>query len=303
MHGSGGYLGIILVFLVAAVVAVPLFRRLGLGAILGYLAAGVAIGPEGLALVPDPEDVLAASEFGVVMLLFIIGLELSPPRLWVMRRQVFGTGGLQVLVSAAAIGLVAATFVILLGSMATLLAKRPPSPQDRAHPLRTAMMIPLLEDAPAFTLTSPPRLRLPVLIAVPHAGRSYPPEVTERMRDMDLAQLRLEVRYGDRLGVAIARATGAALLVAHAPRALLDLNRSEDDIDWDMVEGGRPADILPAERGQRSNARARSGLGLVPRRLPGSGEIWRGRLTPAELAALNLRDGDMRAHGEAALQR
>jgi N-formylglutamate amidohydrolase len=105
------------------------------------------------------------------------------------------------------------------------------------------------------------------------------------MRDMDLAQLRLEDRYVDRLGVAIARETGAALLVAHAPRALLDLNRSEDDIDWDMVEGGRPADILPAERGQRSNARARSGLGLVPRRLPGSGEIWRGRLTPAELAA------------------
>ncbi|GAB2488757.1 monovalent cation:proton antiporter-2 (CPA2) family protein [Arenimonas alkanexedens] len=110
MHDTG-YLSIILVFLIAAVVAVPVFRRLGLGAILGYLVAGVAIGPEGLALVPDPEDVLAASEFGVVMLLFIIGLELSPPRLWVMRRQVFGTGGLQVLVSAAAIGLVATTFV------------------------------------------------------------------------------------------------------------------------------------------------------------------------------------------------
>ena len=110
MHGTG-YLGIILVFLVAAVVAVPLFRRLGLGAILGYLAAGVAIGPEGLGMVPDPEDVLATAEFGVVMLLFIIGLELSPPRLWVMRRQVFGTGGLQVLVSAAAIGMVAAMFL------------------------------------------------------------------------------------------------------------------------------------------------------------------------------------------------
>ena len=65
MHGNGGYLGIILVFLVAAVIAVPLFRRLGLGAILGYLVAGVAIGPDGLKLVPDPEDVLAASEFGV----------------------------------------------------------------------------------------------------------------------------------------------------------------------------------------------------------------------------------------------
>lgn len=104
MHGNGGYLGIILIFLVAAVIAVPLFRRLGLGAILGYLVAGVMIGPDGLKLVPDPEDVLAASEFGVVMMLFIIGLELSPSRLWVLRRRVFGTGGMQVLLSALAIG-------------------------------------------------------------------------------------------------------------------------------------------------------------------------------------------------------
>lgn len=110
MHGNGGYLGIILVFLVAAVIAVPLFRRLGLGAILGYLVAGVLIGPDGLKLVPDPEDVLAASEFGVVMMLFIIGLELSPSRLWVLRRRVFGTGGLQVLVSALAIGWIVAWF-------------------------------------------------------------------------------------------------------------------------------------------------------------------------------------------------
>ena len=105
MHGTDGYLGIILILLVAAVIAVPLFRRLGLGAILGYLAAGVVIGPDVLKLVPDPEDVLATSEFGVVMLLFIIGLELSPSRLWVMRRHVFVTGGLQVLLSAAIIGL------------------------------------------------------------------------------------------------------------------------------------------------------------------------------------------------------
>ncbi|ASJ92620.1 N-formylglutamate amidohydrolase [Porphyrobacter sp. CACIAM 03H1] len=145
--------------------------------------------------------------------------------------------------------------------------------------------MPGLAEAPAFTLTRPERLRLPVLVAVPHAGRAYPQAVTARMRDATLAQLRLEDRHADRLGVAIARETGAALLVAHAPRALLDLNRAEDDVDWDMIEGGRPADAAPAEPGQRSNARARSGLGLVPRRLPGSGEIWRGRLAPAELEA------------------
>lgn len=100
MHDSN--LEIILVFLLAAVIAVPLFRKLGLGAVLGYLAAGVALGPEGLRLVRDPQSILGASEFGVVMLLFIIGLELSPARLWVMRRKVFGLGGLQVLLTSAA---------------------------------------------------------------------------------------------------------------------------------------------------------------------------------------------------------
>lgn len=103
MHADG-YLGTLLVFLLAAVVAVPLFRRLGLGAVLGYLAAGVAIGPDGLRLVADPERVLTLSELGVAMLLFVIGLELSPARLWVMRRQVFVTGGLQVTLTAVAIG-------------------------------------------------------------------------------------------------------------------------------------------------------------------------------------------------------
>lgn len=162
------------------------------------------------------------------------------------------------------------------------------TPYDPSAPVRTPAsggVVPGLGNAPAFTLTMPPRLRLPVLVAVPHAGRAYPPCVTARMRDPALAQLRLEDRYADRLGVRIARETGAALLVAHAPRALLDLNRAEDDVDWDMIEGGRPDSAAPPAPGQGGNARARSGLGLVPRRLPGSGEIWRGRLAPEELAA------------------
>jgi N-formylglutamate amidohydrolase len=149
----------------------------------------------------------------------------------------------------------------------------------------TGGCVPGLNGAPAFTLTAPPRLRLPVLVAVPHAGRSYPPAVVARMRDPALAQLRLEDRHVDRIGVEIARQTGAALLVAHAPRALMDLNRAEDDIDWDMIEGGGLAEATAVVARHGSNARARSGLGLVPRRLPGSGEIWRGRLAPDELAA------------------
>jgi N-formylglutamate amidohydrolase len=149
----------------------------------------------------------------------------------------------------------------------------------------TGGWVPGLNDAPAFTLTTPPRLQLPVLIAVPHAGRAYPPAVAARLRDPVQAQLRLEDRHVDRIGVEIARQTGAALLIANAPRALLDLNRAEDDVDWDMVEGGRPADVAATGSASGRNARARSGLGLVPRRLPGSGEIWRGRLAPDELAA------------------
>ena len=75
MHSDG--LELALVFLLAAVIAVPVFKRFGLGAVLGYLVAGVVLGPYGLRLVRDPEPVLAASEIGVVMLLFVIGLELS----------------------------------------------------------------------------------------------------------------------------------------------------------------------------------------------------------------------------------
>lgn len=109
MHGNGS-LEVALVFLLAAVIAVPLFRRLGLGAVLGYLVAGVVIGPDGIGAIPEAESTLAASEIGVVMLLFVIGLELSPARLWVMRRQVFGMGGLQVAISAVLLGTLAAMY-------------------------------------------------------------------------------------------------------------------------------------------------------------------------------------------------
>ena len=117
MHGQGN-LELFLIFLLAEVVAVPLFRRFGLGAVLGYLVAGVAMGPFGLRLVKDPASVLGFSELGVVLLLFVIGLELSPARLWVMRRPVFGVGGLQVLITALALG--AITALLGLGWKANL---------------------------------------------------------------------------------------------------------------------------------------------------------------------------------------
>jgi len=92
------------VFLLATVVAVPLTKRFRLGAVLGYLLAGVVIGPSVLGLVNDTEGVATISDFGVVLMLFVIGLELSPSRLWVMRRAVFGSGSLQVITCALALG-------------------------------------------------------------------------------------------------------------------------------------------------------------------------------------------------------
>lgn len=85
-----------LIYLLAAVVAVPVAKKLGLGAVLGYLLAGIIIGPWGLRLVSGVDDILHFSEFGVVLLLFLIGLELDPKRLWSLRRPIFGWGGAQV---------------------------------------------------------------------------------------------------------------------------------------------------------------------------------------------------------------
>ena len=94
----------------AAVVAVPLFKRLGLGSVLGYLAAGLAIGPYGLALVTDSHSIIHIAEFGVVMFLFVIGLEMKPSHLWGLRRQIFGLGSLQVVVSAILLTIVGTLF-------------------------------------------------------------------------------------------------------------------------------------------------------------------------------------------------
>lgn len=94
----------------AAVVAVPLFKRLGLGSVLGYLAAGLAIGPYGLALVTDSHAIIHIAEFGVVMFLFVIGLEMKPSHLWGLRRQIFGLGSLQVVISAILLTMVGVLF-------------------------------------------------------------------------------------------------------------------------------------------------------------------------------------------------
>ncbi|MCW5668260.1 MAG: monovalent cation:proton antiporter-2 (CPA2) family protein [Hydrogenophaga sp.] len=98
VEGSAGDLLKVVTLLGAAVVAVPLFKRIGLGSVLGYLAAGLAIGPFGMGLISDPATILHTAELGVVMYLFVIGLEMQPSHLWSLRKAIFGLGSLQVVV-------------------------------------------------------------------------------------------------------------------------------------------------------------------------------------------------------------
>lgn len=101
--GESEFLNAAAIYLGSAVVAVPLFKRLNLGSVLGYLAAGMLIGPHALALIPEAEQAMRVAEFGVVLLLFVIGLELKPARLWRLRGEIFGIGLAQVALTAAAI--------------------------------------------------------------------------------------------------------------------------------------------------------------------------------------------------------
>lgn len=103
----------VVVFLAAAVIAVPIAQKLRLGSVLGYLLAGVVIGPWGLGLIDQVDEVLHLAEFGVVFLLFIIGLEMQPRRLWALRKTILGLGGLQVLASGVVLSL-GATWIMHL---------------------------------------------------------------------------------------------------------------------------------------------------------------------------------------------
>ncbi len=105
VEGLGPTIGPMVVLLGAAVVAVPLFRRLGLGSVLGYFAAGTLVGPSVFGLFTDPDTILHFAELGVVMFLFIIGLELRPQKLWAMRGQIFGLGLAQVSLAIALLAL------------------------------------------------------------------------------------------------------------------------------------------------------------------------------------------------------
>ena len=153
-----------IIYLLAAIISVPISKRMGFGSVLGYLCAGILIGPFGFGFIHEPEHILHFAELGVVFLLFIIGLELKPSRLWVMRKMVFGLGTAQVLVSAAVIavlawlyGLEAQTSVVVglilaLSSTAFVLQMLAEKKQLNTQFGRAAFSILLLQDLAVIPL-------------------------------------------------------------------------------------------------------------------------------------------------------
>ena len=109
-EGNVGQLFAVVTLLAAAVLVVPLFKRIGLGSVVGYLAAGLIIGPFGLQLINNPHTIIEVAELGVAMFLFVIGLEMKPSHLWDLRRQIFGLGSLQVVVCAVLLTFVGMAF-------------------------------------------------------------------------------------------------------------------------------------------------------------------------------------------------
>ena len=168
----------VVIFLLTAVLIVPIFQHLKLGAVLGYLAAGMIIGPWGLGVIGEVESTLKFSEFGVVLLLFLIGLELEPRRLWTLRNSVFGLGGAQVVATGAVIGGLALTagfawqaaLIIGLGSAMSSTALVLTSLAERGQLLtrygRDSFAILLFQDLAVIPLLA----LLPLLSALPGNG-------------------------------------------------------------------------------------------------------------------------------------
>jgi glutathione-regulated potassium-efflux system ancillary protein KefC len=178
------WLMITFTYLAAAVIAVPVSRALGLGTIIGYLAAGIVIGPWGLRLVTEPETILGFAEFGVVLMLFLVGLELEPRRLWSMRRPIFGWGTVQLagcalllfgagMAALAAIGLHPPWQVLLVGALAlamsstaiglSVLAERNELPTSAGQGVLSVSLFQDMSAIPVLAL-------IPLLALAPGAG-------------------------------------------------------------------------------------------------------------------------------------
>ena len=175
----------LLAYLVAAVIAVPVARRLGFGSVLGYLAAGIVIGPWGLKLFADVDRILHLAEFGVVLLLFIIGLELQPTRLWALRKGIFGTGTAQVLITGALLSGAAMAFglawesaliiglILALSSTAFVLQLLAERKQLTTRHGRTAFTILLLQDIAVIPLLALIPMLAPTTAMTSHPATDY----------------------------------------------------------------------------------------------------------------------------------
>ncbi len=171
-----------IIYLTATILVVPLAKRMGLGSVLGYLVAGALIGPWVLGLVDNVDDIRHFAEFGVVMLLFIIGLELNPRRLWSMRRPILGVGGAQVVLTTAVLGLIVmlfglpfnATLVVAMGLSLSSTAIALQSLKERnlmsTHAGSSAFSVLLFQDIAVIPMLA----LLPLLgVAAGEAGHSW----------------------------------------------------------------------------------------------------------------------------------
>jgi len=241
------------IYLLSAIAMVSISRRLGFGSILGYLAAGILIGPFGLGLIQDSEHTLQFAELGVVFLLFIVGLELQPSRLWVLRRMVFGLGSVQVLLSATVIALLAAAFgtgtqisiviglILALSSTAFVLQMLAEKKQLTTSHGRAAFSILLFQDLAAIPLIA-------ILPMLGSGGSSSMTVIQAGLMLLAIGVLVLGGRYLLRPILQIAAAskipeifTATALLVVIGAALLMEL------VGMSMVLGAFIAGMLLAD--------------------------------------------------------
>lgn len=242
------------VFLGAAVIAVPLFQRLKMGSVLGYLAAGAAIGPHGLAVIRDTDAVLHFAEFGVVMLLFVIGLELKPARLWRLRSDIFGLGLLQVMITGSIvagvsvlIGLSWQVAVIIGGSLALsstaigiqVLRERRELKTDYGNRAFSILLLQDLAIVPLFAL---------VAFLGPVSGPSEDPWLQAGLALGGVALLVVVIRYGLRpVFHAVAASGSGELFTAAALLVVIGSALAMDLVGLSMALGAFIAGVLLAE--------------------------------------------------------
>ena len=264
---SNVMLGHTIVLLAAAVIAVPIFRRFGLGSVLGYLAAGLAIGPFGLGLFGDPELLLHVAELGVVLFLFVIGLEMRPTKLWNLRRAIFGLGAAQVLLcgllltllgmaaglAPAVAGVAAMGFV--MSSTAVIMQVIDENGDTAALEGQRAIAILLLED-----MAIVPLLALVALWATLHGAADPDPRPVWQSLAIAIGALAALVAAGrwllDPLFRVIARAGAREVLTASALLVVLGSALFLQSAGLSMAMGAFLAGVLLSESSFRHQLEA-----------------------------------------------